>query len=205
MCNAADVRQALARAGLKPMARGEGTPGRLARRMNRGRDNTVRQLLASEYGIDPPTAYRIVEALQARVAAMELTNRRVEMVIAVTVAEDRANVITIRMPRAGETWLQAGYSEDTQGLFVVSMEVAARYRRNGLSTALLAAAIRHAEQSYGPVARVSGTVGAVNYRVLRTEGRAVDETPFARSMNRLGFTTTYSAPTNRMIATRREP
>lgn len=123
--------------------------------------------------------------------------------LAAAETQDRGYVFTIRLPAAGETWFQAGYTALAERLFVVSLEVAARYRRNGFSTGLLAAAIRHAEESRGVVNYVKGEAGGTNYRILRTPGCGIASTPFAKSLDQLGFATTYDPVTNEMLASRR--
>lgn len=203
MCQAAEVRQALEGTQLPVRARGEATPGKLAGLLRRGRDNTIRGLLQTEYALDQPTASRVLEALQGLVMPLRLSAGRRRSVLAATATEDRGYAFTIRLPDAGESWIQAGYAASAERLFVVSLEVAARYRRNGFSTGLLAAAIRHAEESRGVVNYVKGEAGGTNYRILRTPGCGIADTPFAKSLDQLGFATAYDTSTNEMLASRR--
>jgi GNAT superfamily N-acetyltransferase len=204
MCATEDVRQALADAQRQPKARGDATPGKIARLMNQGKDDVVRRLLEAEYEVDRSTANRLVEQLQGKVDAKALSTRQRDKVVASARIEDQGHCFTIRFVEAGDTWLQASYTEIHQRLFVVSMAVPARYRRNGLSTALLAATIRYAEQTRGPVNSVKGEAGGTNYRVLHTQDLGIADTPFAKALSGLGFDTTYAVATNEMLATRRQ-
>ncbi len=173
--------------------------------MNQGKDNAVRGLLQTEYETDQPTATRIVEQLQEKVKPVVLSKTQRTRFAASVETEDRGYLFTIRMPRAGDTWIQAGYTRSAERLFIVSMEVAARYRRNGFSTALLRAAIHHAEQTRGPVNAVKGEAGGTNYRILHAEGKTIADSAFAKSMAHLGFDTSFSPETNEMLSTHRQP
>jgi hypothetical protein len=172
--------------------------------MNQGRDTTVRGLLMSEYGLDAPVAEKVLGQLQGKVEAKQLgAAARARVVAGTTIEDARGGGFNLKMEQVGDTWLQASYGGDRQRLFVVSMEVPARYRGNHLGTDLLSAAIQHAERTRGPVATVTGEAGGTNLSRLRTPGMTVADTPFGKAMDALNFEATYDPVRNILTGTRR--
>jgi hypothetical protein len=177
--------------GAIPRVQGDATTRKLATLMNQGYDNTVRRLLVREYALDSPTAEKVLGHLQGKVEPKMLSPAARARVVQGAIVEGTGPIFKVKMEQAGDTWLQAWYNERAQRVFVVSMEVPARFRRNHLGTDLLGTMLHYVRGSLGPVFTVTGEAGATNLTVLRTPGRTIADTAFAKAMNDLGFDTAY--------------